>query len=164
MPNPGLSQENPDTNVIQGGGSSKAQDLEERSQREKFTFKESDYSSILESIEQLKKRISAQMTNYTNINKVQEENASNLDQLGEKFGKNMGMIKGFINEIQDFVKRVERRVLMLEHVVLPPLAFESHGIEKDTQKIRNKKKTYIYFFFCFQRNEASHSLLIGRPS
>jgi len=87
--NPALSQENPDTNVIQGG-SSRAQNLEERSQREKFTFKESDYSSILESIEQLKKRISAQMTNYTNINKVQEENASNLDQLGEKFEKTRG--------------------------------------------------------------------------
>ena len=151
VPNPALSQENPDIHIVEGS-SSTVQDLEARSQREKFTFKEPDYLSILESmsIEQLKKRISEQMTNFTNINKVQEENASNLDQLGEKFGKNMGMIKNFINEIQDFVNKVERRVLRLEHVVLPPLDFELHGIKKDTQKFGIKRKHNFLFCFVFK--------------
>ena len=70
-----------------------------------------------EPLDILRKKFDDQIANLESMKSAQDQITGNLNALEEKFKKNMGMIKGFIEEIQDFVNKLERRVLQLEHCV-----------------------------------------------
>lgn len=79
---------------------------------------------------------------------AQDQIAGNLNDLEERFKKNMGMIKDFIDEIQDFVNKLERRVLQLEHCIFQLLKRRLVKgmvklLTKKNRKIKNKKATYF---------------------
>jgi len=51
---------------------------------------------------------------------------NNFNQLEEGFQKKMGFVKSFVDEIQVFVNKLERRVLRIEHSILFPFGEESN--------------------------------------
>jgi len=55
------------------------------------------------------------------MQKEQTDLSTSLQKLEDKFTKNMGMIKNFIDERQSFANKLERRVLQLEYVILTRL-------------------------------------------
>jgi len=64
--------------------------------------------------------MSEQISKFTTFQKSQEENSLNLSKHEDEFKKKMNMTSGMIIQIQDFINKVERRVLRLEHVILTP--------------------------------------------
>ena len=71
----------------------------------------------LESFTLFKRRVEGRNTTFEAMQKEQTDLSTTLQKLEDRFTKNMGMIKNFIDEKQNFVNKLERRVLQLEHVV-----------------------------------------------
>ena len=94
---------------------------------------------VTDSISLLKRRIEDHVVKFETMQAEQTKLSESLLSLDQRYTRNMGMIKGFIDEIQNFVNKVERRVLRLEHIVLSPI--EDLTIEDSGPKPSTREKT-----------------------
>lgn len=111
----------------------KTQNLHDPSAKQEFpTLK-----PIWNSIEELQKRIYELKTFQVENNTLSES----LTNHKEDFQKKMGFIKGFVEQFQDFVNKLERRILRVEHCLMNPFgeALTEECFDKDPVK-KNKSK------------------------
>ena len=92
-----------------------------------------------DSISLLKRRIEDYVVKFEAMQAEQTKLSESLLSLDQRFTRNMGMIKSFADEIQNFVNKAERRVLRLDHIVLSPI--EDLTIEDSGQKPSTREKT-----------------------
>jgi len=97
-----------------------------------------------ESFETLTKRLNEKSGDFAFIKDDEKKFAENLNSLEEKFKNKMEMTKSIILEIQDFINKVERRLLQVERVIFCPtedlICEENLGLEAKKNK-RGKLKT-----------------------
>ena len=96
----------------------------------------------------LRRKIDDKLTNIESIQHTQDKIEGDLSALGEKFKKNMQMIKSFIDEIQNFLNLLERRILQLESCIFSPLqeiCNEESGQSFKQRKKKFKQKDILFF-------------------
>jgi len=97
---------------------------------------------VPDSISLLKRRLEDYVAKFETMQAEQTKLSESLLSLDQRFTRNMGMIKSFIDEIQNFVNKVERRVLRLEHIVLSlieDLTIEDSG-PKPSKREKQRQK------------------------
>jgi len=75
------------------------------------------FEMIPEAFETLKKRLDDKLVQFELAQKTQGQITGDLKTLEGRFSEKMGFIRNFIEEIQGFVNKLERRVLQVEHIV-----------------------------------------------